>query len=588
VTLLFVAGIGGFLSALLLTPASRFLAFRLGVVAHPTQDRWHRETIPLFGGIALWAGWSVTVLALGLLRVPFVPVLFGGATFLFVVGIVDDVRPLGPQTKFIIQVLVASGMVAMGLQLHLTKAPVVDLLFTLFWIVAVTNAFNLLDNMDGLAAGIATIAATFRLVFFLVDGNLEGALLCAALAGVALGFLCYNFSPASIFMGDAGSLFLGFTVSGLSLIGGYPYSRSTFSVLLLPALILLVPLFDTSLVTVARIIAGRRVSQGGRDHTSHRLVALGLSERRAVLLLYAVAVTSGILALLSYRFGLSKSVVLIGLMLVGLGLFAVLLGRLKVYPENASPPADTAGFVRVITEFQHKRQVATAVIDLTLVVLAYYAAHLLRYEDAFRPDDPTFLRALPVFIICQMSSFALFRTYQGVWRYTGIFDLVRLGKAAMAGTGLAIIALFVAFDLRGHSRAVLILDGLLLVMFVGGSRILFRALSEWLRPRPAYRRPVVIYGAGDGGVLALREILNNPGLGRLPVGFIDDDRSKWNSVVQGVPVLGGLTRLPDVLDRYGVTEVILAASLLSHNREELERVCLNAEVPIVRATMRLE
>jgi UDP-GlcNAc:undecaprenyl-phosphate GlcNAc-1-phosphate transferase len=246
------------------------------------------------------------------------------------------------------------------------------------------------------------------------------------------------------------------------------------------------------------------------------------------------------------------------------------------------------GLVRVITEFQHKRQVAAAIIDLTLVVLAFYAAHLLRFEDTFRPDDPTFLRALPIFIICQMSSFALFKTYQGVWRYTGIFDLVRLGKAALAGTGLAIVLLFVAFDLRGYSRAALILDALLLVMFTGGIRILFRALSEWLRPRPEYRRPVVIYGAGDGGVLALREIENNPGLGRLPVGFIDDDRSKWNSVVQGVPVLGGLTKLPDVVQRYGVTEVVLAASLLSRHREELERVCLNAEVSIVRAAMRLE
>jgi UDP-GlcNAc:undecaprenyl-phosphate GlcNAc-1-phosphate transferase len=261
---------------------------------------------------------------------------------------------------------------------------------------------------------------------------------------------------------------------------------------------------------------------------------------------------------------------------------------LKVYPETPSTAADTAGLVRMITEFQHKRQVATAIVDLTLVVLAYYAAHLLRFEDAFRPDDPFFIRALPVFIICQMSSFALFKTYQGIWRYTGLYDLLRLGKAAVAGTGLAIIALFVAFDLREYSRAVFIIDTVLLMMFVGGSRILFRALSERLRPLPPHRRPVIIYGAGDGGVLALREIVNNPGLGRQPIGFIDDDRSKWNSLVQGIPVLGDVTRLPHVLTRYGVTEVVLAASLVARNREELERVCFEADISIVRAAMRLE
>ena len=587
-TRLVLAGLVGFLAAFVLTPACRFLALRLGIVARPTQDRWHREIIPLLGGIALWAGWSMAIAAFGLLRVPLVPTLLGGGFFLFIVGLIDDMRPLGPQTKIILQVLVASVMVLMGLQLHLTETQVVDQLITLLWIVAVTNAFNLLDNMDGLAAGVAAIAASFRLAFFVMDGNLEGALLSAALVGVALGFLCYNFSPASIFMGDAGSLFLGFTVSGLSLIGGYPYSRGTFSVLLFPALILLVPIFDATLVTVARVISGRRISQGGRDHASHRLVALGLSERRAVLLLYLVAAASGTSAVLSYRFGLSRSVVLIGLMLVGLGLFAVLLGRLKVYPESSPIARNTTGLVKVITEFQHKRQVATVVIDLTLVVLAYYAAHLLRFEEAFRPDDPFFIRALPVFIICQMSSFALFKTYQGIWRYTGLFDLVRLGKAVLTGTGLAIVVLLGVFDLRGHSRAVFILNAVLLMMFVGGSRILFRALSEWLRPRPEQRRPVLIYGAGDGGVLALTEIINNPTLGRLPVGFIDDDRSKWNAVVLGVPVLGGITKLPVALQRYGVTEVVLTASLAAGNREELERVCTLAEVSIVRAALRLE
>lgn len=587
-TLLLAAAIGGFLGALALTPACRFLALRLGIVARPAQDRWHRETIPLLGGLALYAAWLMMVVALGLLRVPLVPTLVGGATFLFFVGLMDDVRPLGPQTKFILQVIVASVMAAMGLQLHLTQVPLLDLLITLLWIVAVTNAFNLLDNMDGLAAGVAAIAAAFRLVFFMMDGNLEGALLSAALAGVALGFLFYNFSPASIFMGDAGSLFLGFLVSGLSLIGGYPYSRGTVSVLLLPALLLLVPIFDTALVTVARILAGRPISQGGRDHTSHRLVALGLSERRAVIVLYAVATASGLLSLVSYRFGLSRSVVVIGLMMVGLGLFAALLGRLKVYPDDGSANEDAGGLVRLITEFQHKRQVATAIIDLTLVVLAFYAAHLLRFEDAFRPDDPFFIRALPVFIVCQMSSFAVFKTYQGVWRYTGVSDLVQLGKGALVGTGLAIIVLFVTFDLRGYSRAVLILDAVLLVMFVGGSRILFRVLSEWLRPRPEHHRRVLIYGAGDGGVLALREIVNNPRLGRLPIGFIDDDRSKWNSVVRGVPVLCDISRLSLMLRKHSISEVVLAAPLVARNREELERVCLSADVSIVRAAMRLE
>ena len=171
--------------------------------------------------------------------------------------------------------------------------------------------------MDGLAAGIGLIAAAFRCYFFLEDGNLAGAWLAGALAGALAGFLLFNFQPASVFMGDTGSLFIGLMVGGLNVMGPSPYSRGTVAVLLLPVLLLLVPLFDTAFVTVARTMAGRSVAQGGRDHTSHRLVALGLSERGAVLALWAMALASGGVAVLSYRYGLPYTATLVGLLVAG-------------------------------------------------------------------------------------------------------------------------------------------------------------------------------------------------------------------------------------------------------------------------------
>src|SRR5690606_34858751 len=147
----------------------------------------------------------------------------------------------------------------------------------------------------------------------------------------------YNFNPASIFMGDTGSLFVGFMVAGLSLVGGWPYSRGTALVLVLPVLVVLVPIFDTTFVTLARLLAGRPVSQGGRDHTSHRLVALGMTERQAVLTLYALAAGGGGIAWLSYRYGLSYGAVLALLLALGTALFGTFLGRLQVYPEGQAP-----------------------------------------------------------------------------------------------------------------------------------------------------------------------------------------------------------------------------------------------------------
>jgi UDP-GlcNAc:undecaprenyl-phosphate GlcNAc-1-phosphate transferase len=280
--------LAAFLLSIAFTLAVRPTARLVGAVATPKADRWHRGTIPLLGGVSI-AGAVLVVVAL----LPALPwtawSLIAGATALALTGLADDFRPLRPQVKFLIQVVVTGIVVAGGVQLHVTGATPIDQLITMVWLVGVTNAFNLLDNMDGLAAGIGFIAAAFRCYFFQLDGNLDGAVVAATLAGALAGFLLFNFQPASIFMGDTGSLFIGMMVGGLNVMGPYAYNRGTIAVLMLPVLILLVPIFDTLFVTVARTLAGRSIAQGGRDHTSHRLVALGMSERAAVLALWAMA-----------------------------------------------------------------------------------------------------------------------------------------------------------------------------------------------------------------------------------------------------------------------------------------------------------
>ena len=312
-----------------LTLACRKLAFYLNAVASPTADRWHTSPVPLLGGVAIFAS-----VLLGTLSLPdqtgAMWGLLSGASAFFLLGLADDLRPFKPQIKFICQVLAACALTSMGLQLRLTDYPLLNTAITLVWIVGITNAFNLLDNMDGLAAGIAIVAVGFRLTFFLMDGNTAEAALAAILIGALLGFLVFNWTPASIFMGDAGSLFVGCYVAGLNLLGDWPYSRGTASVLVLPVLILLVPIFDTTFVTITRTLARRPISAGGCDHTSHRLVALGLSEQTAVIFLYGVAMCSGLVALFSYKHGLSYSVTFIALLVIGLILLGIYIAGLRV------------------------------------------------------------------------------------------------------------------------------------------------------------------------------------------------------------------------------------------------------------------
>jgi UDP-GlcNAc:undecaprenyl-phosphate GlcNAc-1-phosphate transferase len=570
------------------TLAVRRLATATGVVAQPSPSRWHGKPVPLFGGVAIAAaiymvaiarpGWSWPVWA-----------LLGGALVMLVVGVLDDFRPLKPQTKLIAQILVASAMATLGLQLRLTGFASLDVLVTLAWFVAITNALNLLDNMDGLAAGVAAITVAFRLAFFLADGNAEGATLAAIVLGALLGFLVFNFNPASIFMGDAGSLFLGVIVSGLSLVGGWPYSRGVVSVLLFPVLILLVPIFDTLLVTVTRTFAGRSIAEGGRDHTSHRLVALGLSEREAVLLLYTVSILSGTVALLSYRYQLSYGIVLVALLVIGLTLFGVYVGRIHVYPEDAVKLHEGTRFVSLVSNFMYKRQVAMVVMDLALIVLAYYLAYILRFEDEVLAQRDVFIKALPVVIGCQLFAFAALRVYQGVWRYTGLSDLFTLAKAVTVGSAATVTALVVLYRLEGFSKTVFVVNWFLLVVFASATRLSFRTLAEVLRPRGDDMLPVLVYGAGDGGVMVLREIRNNLALRRRVVGFLDDNARKHRTIVQGVPVFGGVDRLQDVVDALGVEQVIVSSAKIPAERvAHLQAVCEDLGVSVSRAALRID
>ena len=287
-----------FALSLVLTPLVRAFARRFGVIARPRSDRFSKRPTAMMGGVAIY----LAVLLAYLLLVPHTRegwVVMGASSALFVVGLVDDFLNIKPYQKLIGQVLGASAVVYFGLLLPWGWAASVGMAVTIFWLIGITNAINLLDNMDGLAAGVSAIAAVFIAAGFADNGQAAPAVMLAVFAAALLGFLVYNSNPASIFMGDCGSMFVGFFLASSALLSASgERGRSFIVVIAVPVLILFIPIFDTTLVTVVRKLSGRAASQGGRDHTSHRLVALGLSERRAVWMLYAFAGASGLLAML--------------------------------------------------------------------------------------------------------------------------------------------------------------------------------------------------------------------------------------------------------------------------------------------------
>ena len=245
----------------------------------------------------------------------------------------------------------------------------------IFWLIGITNAINLLDNMDGLASGIAVIAAGFLALSFVNSGQFTEALILLIFAGALLGFLVYNSNPASIFMGDCGSMFVGFFLASSALInvsGGR--SRSLLPVLAVPILVLFIPIFDTTFVTVLRKLSGRAASQGGRDHTSHRLVALGMSERHAVWMLYGFAALSGLLAILVQRARLDVSLAAIAGFTIVLTLVGVYLAGVKVYDQSEAELAlKEKPLYAFLVDVSYKRRIFEVLLDVVLIILSYWA-----------------------------------------------------------------------------------------------------------------------------------------------------------------------------------------------------------------------
>src|SRR5215204_6560525 len=323
-----------FCLALILTPVVRAFARRFGFIAVAKTDRWHKKPTAMLGGTAIWMSVVGVSLTFSLQTTYGKQILFA-STFLFLVGLIDDLIHIKPYQKLIGQILGSAFVVYYGLSLPWTGSLLLNMALAIFWLIGITNAINLLDNMDGLASGIAIIAAGFLALSFVTTGQFVEALMLVAFAGALLGFLIFSSNPASIFMGDCGSMFVGFFLASSALVnvsGGR--SRSFLPVLAVPILVLFIPIFDTTFVTVLRKLSGRAASQGGRDHTSHRLVALGMSERHAVLMLYGFAALSGLLALVVQRARLDVSLAAIAGFTVVLTLIGVYLAGVKVYDKS--------------------------------------------------------------------------------------------------------------------------------------------------------------------------------------------------------------------------------------------------------------
>ena len=562
-----------FAICLILTPLVRQIALKKGWMARPREDRWHNKPTALFGGIAIYLAAATSLAAVSdfstaLLSLAdpgqnagissFTPVFCLGLSCMFLLGFVDDAIRLKPQSKLLGQILVASLIAFLGFRLQWVTSLTLDTLMTIFWIVGITNAFNLLDNMDGLCAGTGTIAAGF-LAVILSAGSPEYARAAAILAGACAAFLVYNFNPASIFMGDCGSLMIGFGISLLSLGLSGTSAGNPMASIAVPVMIAMVPILDTTMVTLVRLLSGRKASTGGKDHTSHRLVLMGFSEKNAVLFLYGVGLVSGTAALFVSRSDTFTSPSVIIPVILSMLLMGIYLSQLRVYPEKEFSVLRGRTFTPVLVELTYKKQLVLVILDFCLIAFSYYLSYRLRFDSfQFPYYFKVFLKSLPAVIACKLTAFFLVGVYRSLWGYLSSNDVAVYLKASTLASFLSIAAVTYVYRFEDFSKGIFIMDWFITTGAILGTRGFFRLTGDAMKRKSLSGEQVLIYGAGRGGEILLREILNNKRLKIKPVGFIDDDPLKTGKKLQGYPVLGTSDDLDLLVQQKAITGLLIS------------------------------
>ncbi len=574
-------------AALLFTPIVIRIAHVVNAVDLPGERKIHTQPIPRLGGLAVAASFAVTALLVFLTRSDIVSPPWESSvqgiglalTGILVLGLGmwDDIRQLGPGKKFVLQVAIASIVFLAGIRISIVSQPLGGGFFdlgwisypvTVLWIVGIMNALNLIDGLDGLASGVAMVALlTIAAVGFVKFNDSGTAMLAVILAGSLLGFLRYNFNPARIFLGDSGSLFIGFSLAILSMLSSTKGSAA-FAVLI-PALSLGLPILDTALAMLRRLLRPFMKSEGNgestlrrlrsmflpdRDHIHHRLLALGLSQKEAVILLYFVSSALGCSA-----FGLTVADNVSGVMILAVAGIAMFAGihRLRyrefaIFRRGVLLPLYDRPFV-------HNPAFQIA-MDLGFTSVAFVLAYALSQDGRTVDFSYDAFRWLLVGVTAvQMTVFFFSGVYKGIMRHAGVEDAVRIMKALVISLAIGVGAHYVGgFDLSGAMTKTFLLDFYFLLTLLVMSRFSFAVLNRIAHETQEGKDPVVIYGTGERAVVVARLLLNSPELKMRPVGFMDDVRSMEGKSIHGLPVFGGIWKIEPLIKTAGIRGVIIA------------------------------
>ena len=594
-------------------PLAEWIARQAGALDLPGGRHIHQKPTPRLGGIAIGLGLLLSLFVaaatdrfvnavLGIHSREFI--LWGaGAILMLLVGAIDDFRPVRPSIKLLAEivsgllVVVAGHQIqfAFGLNLGWLRSVV-----TVVWITAVINAINMVDGLDGLAGGVSLIIGTTLFAVSVYLNNVMSGLILIALCGGLTGFLPFNFSPAKIFLGDSGSLLIGYCLAVTSIQSSS--KAATLVAIVFPLLALGLPLAELVITTLRRLLRtihavrwdteSRRheffflgrpaLFTADRDHIHHRLLALGLGSRRAVWLLFAVCAAFGV--------GAFAMVALQGKNLAALlaAFVVVTLASVRQLQYGELRPLRNGLFLPLFDTSFTNRRVLQGIVDLCSAALSIFLAFLI-HDMGIRETTRMALHTMgPIIVLIQVACLATSGVYRRAFRHPGIPDLLAVIKVLAVAVLFSWIGSLIIFSRQSPPLSVSILDAYLLITLVVASRFSFLLLDSLFKSASEGKCRVLIYGAAAGGAAACREIQSSPELDRRVVGFIDDDARKAGQLLNGVPVLR-TEECGRMLDRHEIDEVILTSSSVSGERaKQLVKLCANRQIRLSRYVVEFE
>jgi UDP-GlcNAc:undecaprenyl-phosphate GlcNAc-1-phosphate transferase len=598
--------------SLLLTPLIRAFAKWANICDIPNERKIHKKPVPLLGGIPIFASFNLTVILVLIFDHSYLnELLLANWEALLIcqivilgLGLYDDVKKLQPGAKILFQILAGSLIVAFGLGIKTISNPITGQLVylgalsipvTIIWLVGITNALNLVDGLDGLAAGTSLIACLtiFAISFF--NQNTGQAVVALVLAGSIVGFLRYNFYPAKIFLGDSGSLLLGFLLAVLSIQG---YSKgATLVAVLAPILGLGFPIMETLLSMIRRLFKAihmvdystekgnfhglifKRLALFGADtdHMHHRLLKLGLSQRKAVVILYGICVILSVLAFLCAALKDLNIIALMGAILIAflIGVRSLKYQEFKILENGLLIPLFSFPIIN--------RRLFQAFFDLVMIALSDYLSFVIVFGGLGGQAKDLFIQSLPVLLLGKIVVFYILGLYRGSWTYSSLEETLSLLGIVFLSSLTAFFVLTGIFGLRPFGGpSFFVLDFYLLLTFVGGFRFANQILNGYYNRSFAQKgKNVLIYGAGYKGSTVLREIRHNGTYMFSPVGFVDDDPDKKGKMMHGCPILGSVEDLEHILTKSEISEIIVSTAKIESGKiRKLIDFCKNRGIII--------